>query len=189
MDYGQQANLDSIFVQIWIDLGHGVFRASHPFHTPVLATENEHGPDARTVVLRDASLDRRSLVCHTDFRSPKVGVLRIHPRVAWLFYDRDRNTQIRVRGHVSISHDDELAQARWKASAARSRACYHASLAPGTATDSPRAAQPLDSGFDNFAVIDCRVESIDWLYLQHAGHLRASYTWRDGRWHSTWLAP
>ena len=187
--YAEIARLDSIFVQIWIDLGQGALRGRHPFHTPVLATQGDAGPDARTVVLRDADAGLRRLICHTDIRSPKIRALQSQPQVAWLFYDRSNNTQLRARGRVRVSHDDELARTRWKASAARSRDCYHAALAPSTPASSPAAPEPLESGFENFAVIDCEVDSIDWLYLQHGGHLRARFDWRDGQWASTWLAP
>ena len=64
-----------------------------------------------------------------------------------------------------------------------------AALAPSTPASSPTPPQPLECGFENFAVIDCQVESVDWLYLQHSGHLRARYTWQDDQWQSSWLAP
>ena len=182
-------NLDSILIQNWIDLGHGALRGRHPYHTPVLATLGDTGPDARTVVLRDADFRHRRLVCHTDIRSPKVRDLRAQPEVAWLFYDRFNNTQLRVRGRVRIHHQDELAGARWKKSAVRSRDCYHAALSPSSPASSPVAPAPLESGFENFAVVDCVVDAIDWLYLQHGGHLRARFTWDESRWQSTWLAP
>lgn len=187
--FGKNAELDSIFVQTWIDLGHGALRGAHPFHTPVLASMGRDGPDARVVVLRDAFLETRRLLCHTDIRSPKIEGLRVNPKVTWLFYDQDNNTQLRVRGEVEVVHNDELAEARWQASASRSRICYHAALAPGTPTDSPLPPEPLESGFENFAVIDCRVSSIDWLFLQHGGHLRARFDWNGERWNGAWLAP
>ena len=187
--FAEEIRFESILIQIWIDLAHGAFKGSHPFHTPVLASQDRGGADARTVVLREANKADRQLLCHTDIRSRKVEHLRAHPDVTWLFYDRNNNTQLRIRGRVHVSHDDELARARWKSSASRSRACYHATLAPGTPAETPLAPEPLESGFENFAVIDCRVTSIDWLYLQHAGHLRARFDWGGDEWHSTWLAP
>ena len=185
----ESSNLDSILIQNWIDLGHGALRGRHPYHTPVLATQGDTGPDVRTVVLRDANFVQRRLVCHTDIRSPKVRDVQTQPQVAWLFYDRANNTQLRIRGQVQIHHEDELARARWQKSAARSRQCYHAALSPSTPAASPEAPTPLETGFENFAVIDCKVDTIDWLYLQHEGHLRARFDWRDGNWQSTWLAP
>jgi 3-hydroxyisobutyrate dehydrogenase len=187
--YTQSASLKSIFVQIWIDLGHGAIRARHPFHTPALATQGESGPDVRTVVLRAADMSKRSLICHTDLRSLKVQELRSNPAVSWLFYDRERKTQLRLKGNVNVHHDDELARKRWSKSSASSRQCYHAPRAPGSVTGSPAQETPLEAGFENFAVIECRVESIDWLYLQCEGHMRARFEWLDNQWDSHWIAP
>lgn len=187
--YQKAASLDTIFIQMWIDLAQGAARASHPFHTPALASLAVEGPDVRTVVLRHADLEARQLLCHTDYRSPKVNELRQQPNVAWLFYHPVNKIQLRVRGTVAVHHDDKLARARWENSTHRSRQCYHAQLSPGTAMDTPQIGEPLASGFDNFAVIDCMVHDIDWLYLDSQGHLRARFVWRDGEWRSGWIAP
>lgn len=187
--YQETASLDAIFVQIWIDLAQGAVRAEHPFHTPALASLAADGPDVRTVVLRHADLEARQLLCHTDYRSPKVKALREQPTVAWLFYHPVNKIQLRIRGTVAVHHGDELARARWEKSNRRSRHCYHAQLPPGAATDTPVIGKPLESGFDNFAVIDCAALSIDWLYLHTQGHLRARFDWREGDWHSGWIAP
>lgn len=185
----RHSSLNSILVQIWIDLGQGVVRARHPFHTPALASQADSGPDVRTVVLRHVDPSRRRLLCHTDFRSPKVGELQASPDVAWLFYDPGNKTQLRIKGRVQVHHEDELARARWEQSTTRSRQCYHAAYAPGTPGTATLAAEPLEAGFDNFAVIDCTVTSIDWLYLRSRGHLRARFEWQDITWHSQWIAP
>ena len=187
--YQEIASLDAIFVQIGIDLAQGASRASHPFHTPALSSLGADGPELRTVVLRHADLEARQLLCHTDYRSPKVKELCREPSVAWLFYHPLNKTQLRVRGTVEVHHDDELARARWEKSTPRSRQCYHARLAPGAATDTPLIGEPSAAGFDNFAVINCTVHHIDWLYLHSRGHLRARFDWRESRWHSGWIAP
>ena len=114
--YQKAATLDAIFVQIWIDLAKGVAQAPHPFHTPALASQTTSGPDVRTVVLRQADPEARKLLCHTDYRSPKVGELREQPRVAWLFYHPVNKVQLRVRGSVQLHREDELARARWEKS-------------------------------------------------------------------------
>jgi len=187
--YQKAVTLDSIFVQLWIDLARGVVQTAHPFHTPALASQTETGPDVRTVVLRHADLAARRLLCHTDYRSPKVDELREHPTVAWLFYHPGNKVQLRIRSRVEVHHEDELARARWERSSPRSRQCYHAPLAPGTGTQTPGLGEPLAAGFQNFAVIDCTVYSIDWLYLHSQGHLRAGFDWLEDSWQSQWLAP
>jgi pyridoxamine 5'-phosphate oxidase len=158
----------------------------------VLATlfTRQHWPELRTVVLRHVHPEARQIVCHTDVRSPKVQQLRSDPESAWLFYDRELKTQLRLRGPVEIHHANERAQARWEQSAARSRQCYHAGTAPSSEIPSWVPAPPVENGFEHFAVVDCRVESIDWLYLRHEGHLRARFTWQSaGGWQGTWVAP
>lgn len=189
MNYAHTARLDTIIVQIWIDLAHGALRSAHPYHTPALATIGSDGPEQRTVVLRDADADRRRLLCHTDLRSPKVAQLQSNAAVSWLFYDRANKTQLRIGGEARVHHDDEFAQARWERSAPRSRACYHAAEAPSSPTAAPGTGAPLDSGFQNFAVVDCRVRVIDWLHLQHDGHLRARFDVSGDAWRSHWIAP
>ena len=66
----ESKNIDSILIQIWIDLGHGALKGRHPYHTPVLATQGENGPDVRTVVLREADFTRRRLISHTPISGP-----------------------------------------------------------------------------------------------------------------------
>lgn len=185
----QTADLDSVIQQVWIDLGHGVVRARHPYHTPALVSLDRGQPSARTVVLRRVDATQRQLICHTDIRSPKVQAFREQPNAAWLFYDRDGKTQLRMEGTVQVHHDDELAETQWLASAERSRICYATSTAPSTAVADPVPATPLTSGVANFAVVNCTVRMIDWLFLRHEGHLRARFTWQQETWHGEWLAP
>ncbi len=185
----QTADLDAVIKQVWIDLGHGVVRGRHPYHTPALVSLDGGQPSARTVVLRRVDATQRQLICHTDIRSPKVQAFREQPNAAWLFYDRDGKTQLRIEGTVRVHHDDELAKTQWLASAERSRMCYATSTAPSTAVSGPEPSAPLTSGVDNFAVVNCTVRMIDWLFLRHEGHLRARFTWQQEAWRGEWLAP
>lgn len=181
-------DLNSIFVQIWIELDQGVQAARHPFHTPALATVDETSPNVRTVVLRQADATTRQLVCHTDIRAPKVAQMRARPEVAWLFYHAANKVQLRMLGSVRVHHEDAVANARWREATPRSRQCYAARLAPGAdAEASP--ARPAGGGFGNFAVIRCDVTSIDWLFLRGRGHLRARFDWTGGAWQGRWIAP
>lgn len=175
---------------IWALLGEGVESASSPFHTPVLATVGEEGPEARTVVLRSADPGSRQISCHTDWRAPKRRQIERNSRVCWLFYDRHRKIQLRLRGQAVLHQSSDYARVRWAASPPRSRLCYAAPLAPGTAVpEPPEAPLQQDTGFENFAVVMCTVDSVDWLYLQAAGHQRARLFWKAGSWDAGWLAP
>lgn len=181
---------NELLAGIWSSLRDGVEHGRHPFHTPALASASGQNPDIRTVVLRGADEKHRTLVCHTDIRSPKVTAFQLNPRAAWLFYDRQAKVQLRILGEVSIHQADDVAAARWEKSSPGSRRCYQAAHAPGAvlARIGDRTAE-LDEGFDNFAVVSSEVLSIDWLYLQAGGHLRARFEWGGEAWNGRWLAP
>ncbi len=182
-------NLDAILQAAWEALQHGCERASHPFHTPVLATVGDDGAQARTVVLRSVDGVRRMLSCHTDLRSPKVAELRGAPRASWLFYDRASCVQLRCTGTAGLHHDDPVALERWQAMSPRSRACYGQALAPGAVSDDPGVGPGSRDGYENFAVIACTLDRIDWLLLREQGHVRALFSWQARKWQGDWIAP
>ncbi len=187
----QDVELADIPALAWAMLADGAASGRAAFHTPVLATLGDRGPEARTVVLRAAEPDTRVVVCHTDQRSPKVAELDSRPVVAWVFYDREAKIQLRLRGHATLHHRDELAAARWHASRPGSRTCYQNPYAPGAGVGAPELAlpDPDSDGYANFTVVQCTVDDMDWLYLHAAGHRRARFEWRSGRWHGRWVAP
>jgi len=178
-----------VVTEAWTALETGAARGRHPFHTPALASVSDGEPEVRTVVLRQADADERLLVCHTDLRSPKVESFRRQPRAAWMFYDREAKIQVRASGPVTLHHGDEVAEARWQASREQSRQCYHAALGPGAPLDPADERDDLDEGYDQFVVLRCRVEVMDWLYLRAQGHWRARFEWSEGRWQGRWVAP
>lgn len=181
---------DQILTSIWSDLREGANHGAHPFHTPVFATAAGDDPDVRTVVLRHVDEAQRQIFCHTDVRSPKVSVLQRNPRVAWLFYDRPAKVQLRLYGEVSVHCADAIAKARWEKSTSSSRLCYLAADAPGISLSvADRRSPAVKDGFDNFAVIACRVSAIDWLFLRAAGHQRVRFDLAEGGWNGKWIAP
>jgi 3-hydroxyisobutyrate dehydrogenase len=109
--------------------------------------------------------------------------------VAWLFYDRDRKIQLRLRSRASLHRLDPLAGRRWSESTTRSRVCYSTPLAPGTRIEYPVSAS-ADSvgGRENFTVLSCEVHWMDLLYLSAAGHRRALLRWEGGSWDASWVA-
>jgi hypothetical protein len=190
-DWADDAQLTDLPALAWELLAEGVQRAASPFHTPVLGTQSQDGPELRTVVLRAAEPAERLLVCHTDLRSPKLRQLSLDAGVCWLFYDPGAKLQLRIRAIATLHQGDAMARERWAASRERSRECYRNSFAPGTPVDTPESATALlqEDGFANFAVIRTEVQSFEWLYLRAAGHRRARFEWRDGGWQGAWLAP
>ena len=180
----------------WQRLRGGVARGADPFHTPVLATIGPDGPTQRTVVLRAADEQARRLACHTDRRSPKIAHVGSDSRASWLFYDRKAKLQVRLTGHLSIHTRDTYADERWEAVTGRGRACYRAAAAPGDIVPEPpvTAAPPDDDkatadARNRFAVLACRIDRFEWLFLSGKGHRRAQFVWNGDAWRGDWLAP
>lgn len=177
----------------WEGLHHGVTRAKHAFHTLSLATVGLDGlPKCRTVVLRHVDEAARALWFHTDNRSPKFGELMRQPAATLLFYDAQAGLQVRAEASVVLHHGDDAARARWTASRPGSRLCYAARVGSSLRVPEPPAAPTTDEGgFEHFACAECRVRRLEWLDLDHAGHLRAEFLYdADGRRvDAAWLAP
>ena len=190
------ATLETIPASAWRLLQTGVEVASHPFHTPSIATIGQHGPMQRTVVLRFVDPNEHLLVCHTDRRSAKAREIIDQPKMSWHFYDRKLKLQLRLHGRGVLHTDDPLADACWDRSAARSRVCYNTAVGPG----SPVRRPPLAPGAiaseaeaadarSNFAAIACRVDFLDWLYLSREGHRRAMFDLADNPINASWVTP
>jgi hypothetical protein len=186
----ERPGLEWVLDAAWQALIEGARSARHPYHCPALATAGASGPAVRTVVLREANPGARSLACHTDRRSPKFAELQASSRAAWMFYDPHSKVQVRASGNVTLHLGDELAEQRWAASATRSQACYQAPHGPGARLDpgQPEALPPVE-GFDQFVVLRCRLDRLDWLHLRGAGHWRAQFNWLDQAWQGAWVAP
>ena len=174
----------------WAFLAEGAAQAKSAFHTFALATCGDGGPDLRTVVLRDASEEDRTVLFHTDRRSPKFTPLERAAEVSCLFYDRERKLQLRIKGGATLHWNDGLAEHRWEQSSHSSRQCYRVASAPGTKLTAADIESPsVSCGRDNFAVVRVTVGELDWLYLRAAGHRRARLNYRASRWQGNWIMP
>lgn len=191
-----EIELHDIPAATWQLLQAGVKSATDPLHSMCLATFSDTGPMQRTVVLRHVDLQNRTLVFNTDARSAKVDEIARDSRASWLFYDMNRKLQLRFSGIVTLHADDQLADERWSAMTANSRACYNSGFAPGRQVTAPPAApagpasEPEQADArKNFVAVACRAEFMDWLFLTHAGHRRAQFDWSRGSLDATWVAP
>jgi pyridoxamine 5'-phosphate oxidase len=71
-----------------------------------VATVDDAGmPDVRMVLLKD--FDPAGFVFYTNFESAKGRQLLAHPRAALLFHWKSLRRQIRIRGAVSVTTDEE----------------------------------------------------------------------------------
>jgi 3-hydroxyisobutyrate dehydrogenase len=196
------AGLTEIWGRMWSELDHAVKNRRHAWHTLAVATSGLPGPSVRTVVLRGVNREEGLVVFHTDRRAPKIGEIRAHPTVGLLFYDPQARVQLRFRARAVLHMDDEIAAAAWERTPAGSRRCYLAEAAPGSPCESPEGTLPkmwrertppleeTGPGWENFAVVHCRVEEADWLQLNAHGHERALFQ-KDagGLWQGRWIQP
>jgi pyridoxamine 5'-phosphate oxidase len=187
-------DLPATLDEAWGLLVRGAVDRRHAFHTPTVATVGLDGtPRVRTVVLRAVDMRARTVRFHTDRRSGKFAELTHAPAIALHAYDPGAKIQVRLSGTAQLhACGSDLAASAWRQSQAMSRLCYGQLAAPGTAVDDPYAA--LAGGSDeegerNFVAVVTKVSRLEWLYLAHAGHRRAVFSW-DGDAHSgVWLAP
>ncbi len=181
-----------ILEDVWARLLAGKSELKHAFHTAALASINElEGVTVRTVVLRKVDVETRQIAFHTDRRSPKFADLLHDPAAAWLFYDAKARLQIRVRTSATLHTKDAVAHEQWVGLPEHAHGMYRSSIAPGEVLDqmAPPPIDPTTVGRDNFAVVACRIESIDWLYLHPEGHRRVRFTWMESEPKAEWLAP
>ena len=195
--------IEALLETAWASLRDGVADARHGWHQAAIASiGTDGGPDARTVVVRSADQGARTVGFHTDLRSGKIERFRADSRVGLLFYDRALRIQLRASGRATVHEDDSLADAAWARSSLSSRRCYLAPMAPSSPIDafSPNLPSDLlhrvpdeaasEAGRDNFALILCHLDVMEWLHLRHDGHVRARFSWdASGACSSTWLAP
>lgn len=186
----ENAALGTLEDMIWSLLAEGVRDAKNPFHTPGFATFGDKGPEVRTVVLRHADPNMRQISCHTDWRPSKRGEIEIDERVSWLFYNRERKTQLRLGGRATPHKGGVVTQKRWERSSPGSRGYFHQLQSPGTPVEEPLVTpKNPESGYPNFTVLMCTVDIMDWLFLGATGHRRAVLLRQQGAWAAKWVAP
>lgn len=179
---------------IWRQLAAATRNPRHAFRLPVVATAcPQRRVRARTVVLRDADPDAARLTFFTDRRSGKVAGLAMDRRVSWCFYDRRHRVQLRAETRGSVHLCDETARIAWESLGTDARALFAVAPAPGTALENGmedvRSLDPAN-GFENFHVVVCDVEEMDWLILAREGHRRVHFAPdQAGRWQGIPVAP
>jgi pyridoxamine 5'-phosphate oxidase len=194
-------SLEQTLGMSWQLLEQGASNRRHSFHNTTIATLGlDAAPRIRTVILRQANQQQRSLVFHTDQRSTKIAELQADPRIATHFYDGVTKIQLRIEGVAKLHIGDEFAKQRWDASQKMSRMCYSIQPAPGAsilAGDGYKMADAKalsiadqDVDFKHFAAVEISISSLEWLYLSVQGHRRARFTWdAQGELKQNWLVP
>ena len=194
-------NKDLIFDEIWTLLARGVVDRSEDFRLPTVIVNKGEFSDGRIVVLRGAFKDKRVLRFHTDLRSSKIDALKKNNNIYFLFYNKKRKIQVRAKGIATIHYQDEVTKEAWKKTQVISRKCYLASQAPGSVSDTPHPGYPkelegknpkiedTEIGFDNFCVIESKIDEMEWLYLASQGHRRAKILISGSNIQTFWVTP
>jgi pyridoxamine 5'-phosphate oxidase len=202
--FEERTDLIRVDQDIWQLLVQAVSDRSCGWRLPVVASRSGRGVRQRTVVLRGVDPVRRTLLIHTDARSPKVGQMEVDDRVSVLFYDSTRAVQLSVTATASIHRSDQTAEQLWNNSHPLSLKYCLGPDAPGTESAVPtvnlpeewRSAEPsrtdLEQARENFAAIEFSVRRIDWLSLSRDGNLRAVFEYTPEHPETVarqWLAP
>lgn len=193
--------LAEVLDDAWQRLERGARDRRSGFHTGVLATLGDDGPDARTVVLRGADREQAQLRFHSDARAAKLAQLARCAEACFVAYQSP--VQLRLRGTIGVyGPGDPICDAAWASTRPGSRRCYLVEPAPGARLEGAgdglpeqlRERAPLPSeteaGRENFRVLRLEVRTLDWLWLAARGHRRARFSRQAGEpWIASWCVP
>lgn len=183
----QARPIETRFVQLWKRLESAPKKRRDPFRTPSVATVNAQGvPENRTVVLRAANYNLRSLSIFTDSAALKCRAISLTPHAAFCFWDPKSRVQIRMVGRATL-HTGEAVHADWARQQSGAKKLYQVSPEPGHFIDHPSALT-----FDapaRFSRLDCEVQTVDILWLTTPHHERMGASWRNDEWSLNWLVP
>ncbi len=185
--------------KIWSMLDDAVTNRSSQFRIPVFICGDQSDFDGRIVVLRKSDQKNNLVQFHSDIRSDKIPKLKNNKNASMLFYDKEEKIQVRLKVECNINHDNEVTKESWKKTGHISRKCYLVDNGPGTESPSPTSGlkpeldnfefsmEQSEEGYKNFTVIQCKIKSIEWLYLAAKGHRRARFDLEKNK--ENWLVP
>ena len=190
-------NSTEIEKKVWSLLTNAVKDRSSEFRTPVFICGNDKDLDGRVVVLRKADQQNNFIQYHSDIRSSKI---KKNPICSMLFYGKEEKIQLRVKAECKVNYNNDVTKESWEKTGHISRKCYLVTNGPGTKSDKPTSGldkkfdnfdftkEESEAGYKNFCVIQCKIKSIEWLYLAAKGHRRALINF-DGLKKFIWLVP
>ena len=192
-------NLKEIIKKIWSMLDDAVTNRSSQFRIPVFVCGDQKDFDGRIVVLRKSDQQNNLLQFHSDIRSDKIPKLKNNKKASMLFYDKEEKIQVRLKVECTINHENEITKESWSKTGHISRKCYLVDNGPGTESPTPTSGlkpeldnfeftmEQSEKGYKNFTVIQCKIKSIEWLYLAAKGHRRARFEIDNNK--EYWLVP
>ena len=185
--------------KIWSMLDDAVTNRSSQFRIPVFVCGDQKDFDGRIVVLRKSDQSNNLLQFHSDIRSDKITKLKNNKNASMLFYDKEEKIQVRLKVECLINHNNEITKESWSKTGHISRKCYLVDGGPGTQSPAPTSGlkpeldnfeftmEQSEEGYKNFRVIQCKIKSIEWLYLAAKGHRRARFEIDNNK--EYWLVP
>jgi pyridoxamine 5'-phosphate oxidase len=145
-------------------------------------------PRSRTMILRDANQQTRTLQFNTDQRSPKFSQISRTPTLCITHYDASQKIELRMLATGTFHLGSEIAERAWNKMHGMSRFCYRSPRVPGEPVASPSEYLQPDSNLvqindpvarGNFCVLVAKVHELEWIYLDSRGNRRARMTWVD----------
>ena len=185
--------------KIWSMLDDAVTNRSSQFRIPVFICGDQKDFDGRIVVIRKSDQLNNVVQFHSDIRSDKIPKLKNNKNASMLFYDKEEKIQVRLKVECTINHDNEITKESWSKTGHISRKCYLVDNGPGTESPTPTSGlkpeldnfeftmEQSEEGYKNFPVIQCKIKSIEWLYLAAKGHRRARFEIDNNK--EYWLVP
>ena len=185
--------------KIWSMLDDAVTNRSSQFRIPVFICGDQKDFDGRIVVLRKSDQSNNLVQFHSDIRSDKIPKLKNNKNASMLFYDKEEKIQVRLKVECNINHKNEITKESWSKTGHISRKCYLVENGPGTESPKPTSGlkpeldnfeftmEQSEEGYKNFTVIQCKIKTIEWLYLAAKGHRRARFEVNNNK--EYWLVP
>jgi len=185
--------------KIWSMLDDAVNNRSSQFRIPVFICGDQKDFDGRIVVLRKSDQSNNLVQFHSDIRSDKINKLKSNKNASMLFYDKEEKIQVRLKVECTINHNNEITKESWSKTGHISRKCYLVENGPGTESPNPTSGlkpeldnfeftmEQSEEGYKNFTVIQCKIKTIEWLYLAAKGHRRARFELDNNK--EYWLVP
>ena len=192
-------NFKEIKKKIWSMLDDAVTNRSSQFRIPVFICGDQKDFDGRIVVLRKSDQTNNLVQFHSDIRSDKIPKLKSNKNASMLFYDKEEKIQVRLKVECTINHSNEITKESWSKTGHISRKCYLVENGPGTESPNPTSGlkpeldnfeftmEQSEEGYKNFTVIQCKIKTIEWLYLAAKGHRRARFELDNNK--EYWLVP
>ena len=185
--------------KIWLMLNDAITNRSSQFRIPVFICGDQSDFDGRIIVLRKSDQSNNLIQYHSDIRSDKITKLKKNNNASMLFYDKEEKIQLRLKVECKINYNNEITKDSWLKTAHMSRKCYLVNNGPGTESPTPTSGlkpeldnfeftmEQSEEGYKNFTVIQCKIKSIEWLYLAAKGHRRARFDLVNKK--KFWLIP